>query len=117
MGMPHSNLWPVEMDPAQVDQILANLCVNARDAISGVGKVTIETKNAVLDRAGFVESRRICIRGICDADRQRQRVRQLTGRSLPIFLNRFLPLKVRGKGRGWGLSTVYGIVQTEQRVH
>ena len=31
------------MDPAQIDQILANLCVNARDAISGAGKITIET--------------------------------------------------------------------------
>ena len=33
------------MDPSQIDQILANLCVNARDAIAGVGKVTIETDN------------------------------------------------------------------------
>jgi len=46
---PAARVWPVKMDPFQIDQILANLCVNARDAISGVGKMTIETKNIVLD--------------------------------------------------------------------
>ena len=44
-----ANLWPVKVDPSQIDQILANLCVNARDAISGVGKVTIETGNTCFD--------------------------------------------------------------------
>ncbi|MFA7384451.1 MAG: PAS domain S-box protein, partial [Desulfurivibrionaceae bacterium] len=47
--LPGSGLWPVLVDPSQIDQILANLCVNARDAIAGVGKVTIETRNAVID--------------------------------------------------------------------
>jgi len=57
---PDADLWPVKMDPAQIDQILANLCVNARDAIADAGKVTIETKNVFLegdhaaDRTGFV---------------------------------------------------------------
>lgn len=46
---PCPDVWPVKMDPSQLDQILANLCVNARDAIGGVGKVTIETQNAVFD--------------------------------------------------------------------
>jgi signal transduction histidine kinase len=36
---PGRNLWPVRMDPSQIDQVLANLCVNARDAIDGVGKI------------------------------------------------------------------------------
>ncbi|MDP3286132.1 MAG: PAS domain S-box protein, partial [Desulfobacterales bacterium] len=48
--MPVSDLWPVKMDPAQIDQILANLAVNARDAISGVGKITIETGKAEFDK-------------------------------------------------------------------
>ena len=39
------------MDPTQTDQILVNLCVNARDAIAGVGKITIQTKNAVFGEA------------------------------------------------------------------
>jgi two-component system sensor histidine kinase EvgS len=55
-----SKLWPVLIDPVQIDQILANLCVNARDAIAGVGKITIETENITLDEdycadhAGFL---------------------------------------------------------------
>jgi signal transduction histidine kinase len=48
--MPGFGLWPINMDPSQIDQILANLCVNGRDAIVGVGKMTVETKNIPLTR-------------------------------------------------------------------
>ncbi len=48
---PFQNLWSVKIDPSQIDQILANLCVNARDAIKSVGKVTIETSNISFDEA------------------------------------------------------------------
>ncbi|MBF0235287.1 MAG: transporter substrate-binding domain-containing protein, partial [Desulfamplus sp.] len=48
--LPGKGLWQVKVDPSQIDQILANLCVNARDSISGVGKVTIETENIVFDK-------------------------------------------------------------------
>ncbi len=47
---PKADVWSVKMDPAQIDQILANLCVNARDAISGVGKITIETANITFNQ-------------------------------------------------------------------
>ena len=40
---PDANVWPVRVDPSQIDQMLANLCVNARDAISGVGTLSIAT--------------------------------------------------------------------------
>ena len=59
--LPKTGLSPVKMDPVQVDQVLANLCVNARDAIEGVGKITIETGSAVFDKAycadhfGYIE--------------------------------------------------------------
>ena len=46
---PGRELWSVKIDPSQIDQLLANLCVNARAAIAGVGKVTIETSNVTLD--------------------------------------------------------------------
>ncbi|MDX9975048.1 MAG: PAS domain S-box protein, partial [FCB group bacterium] len=49
LWLPGENLEQVRMDPSQIDQILANLCVNARDAIADVGKVTIETENCTLD--------------------------------------------------------------------
>lgn len=52
---PGESLSPVQIDPSQIDQILANLCVNSRDAIEGVGKITIETKNVVLDRANCAQ--------------------------------------------------------------
>ena len=58
--MPGMDLRPVKIDPAQIDQIMTNLCVNARDAIEGVGRVTIETQNVTLaedycaDHAGFI---------------------------------------------------------------
>ena len=47
--MPGHGLWKVKIDPAQLDQILANLAVNARDAIGGVGRLTIETGNVSFD--------------------------------------------------------------------
>ncbi|MCO5247309.1 MAG: PAS domain-containing protein, partial [Anaerolineae bacterium] len=43
---PGDDLWLVKMDPSQLDQILTNLCVNARDAIEGIGTITISTGNA-----------------------------------------------------------------------
>ncbi|MCB0021790.1 MAG: hypothetical protein KDD91_02025, partial [Caldilinea sp.] len=45
---PGDDLWPVKMDPSQLDQVLTNLCVNARDAIEGIGKITISTGNATV---------------------------------------------------------------------
>jgi len=47
--LPKVGLWPVKMDPSQIDQALVNLCINARDAIAGVGKVTIETDMVAFD--------------------------------------------------------------------
>jgi two-component system cell cycle sensor histidine kinase/response regulator CckA len=46
---PEQNLWPVKVDPTQIDQVLANLCINARDAISGNGHISISTRNCRLD--------------------------------------------------------------------
>ncbi len=48
--LPGQQLYPVRMDPSQIDQILANLCVNAKDAINGVGRITIETHNMTVGR-------------------------------------------------------------------
>ena len=42
--LPRKRLWPIKIDPSQIDQILVNLCVNARDAVAGVGKMSVETR-------------------------------------------------------------------------
>ncbi|MDZ7698128.1 MAG: PAS domain S-box protein [Deltaproteobacteria bacterium] len=107
---PATDLWQVNMDPTQIDQILANLCVNARDAISGVGKVTIETENVVLDEsycadhAGFVPGEYVMLAVSDDGigmDRE----------TLAHAFEPFFTTKEVGKGTGLGLPTVYGIVK------
>ena len=106
---PGAGVWPVLMDPAQLDQLLANLCVNARDAISGVGKVTIESGNASLDEAycashyGFRPGD-FAVLGVsddgCGMDRE----------TLAHIFEPFFTTKAPGEGTGLGLATVHGIV-------
>jgi PAS domain S-box-containing protein len=106
--LPGAALWPVKVDPGQIDQILANLCVNARDAIAGVGKVTIATANARLDAApgaGDV--------GGAPGDYVRLAVSDSgCGMDKEVLAHLFEPFfttKGVGQGTGLGLATVYGI--------
>ena len=107
---PGKGLWPVQMDPAQIDQILANLCINARDAISGVGKVTIETGNVnfdpdyCADHAGFVPGDFTLLAVSDDGCGMDPETRD------NIF-EPFYTTKGLGEGTGLGLATVYGIVK------
>lgn len=107
---PGSNLWPVKMDPAQVDQIVANLCLNARDAITGPGQVTLETENVVLDesycadRLEYVPGDYVMLAvsdNGCGMDKEVQ----------SHLFEPFFTTKEVGKGTGLGLPTVYGIVK------
>ncbi len=108
--VPGEDLWQVRIDPSQIDQVLANLCVNARDAISGYGKMTIETANVSIDEeycshhAGFKPGNYIML-AISDNGR---------GMDNMILKNIFEPFfttKEKGEGSGFGLSTVYGIIR------
>ncbi len=107
---PDAHLWPVKVDPAQIDQILANLCVNARDAISGVGKVTIETKNVIIeeddyiDRPGLIPGEYVLLTVSDDGCG----IDEVT---LANIFEPFFTTREVGEGTGLGLAMIYGIVK------
>jgi two-component system, cell cycle sensor histidine kinase and response regulator CckA len=108
--LPDSDLWQIKIDPAQVDQILANILINARDAIAGVGKITIETENAEYDEAycamhaGFMPGEYVKL-AVSDTGCGMER------ETLTHIFEPFFTTKETGKGTGLGMATVYGIVK------
>jgi CheY-like chemotaxis protein len=103
------DLWPVLADPGQLEQVLVNLAVNARDAMSQGGTLTIDTANLIVDdeyasqRHGLKTGRHVRLR-VSD-----------TGAGMPKHvLDRvfepFFTTKPKGEGTGLGLATIYGIV-------
>ena len=111
--IPGRQLHRVRIDPTQVDQMLANLCVNARDAISGIGRLTIRTENVTMDESAC--------RGKSDlppGDYVLLSVND-TGQGmdeevLEHIFEPFFTTKELGKGTGLGLATVFGIVKQNQ---
>ena len=107
---PKPGLWPVRMDPSQLDQVLVNLCVNSRDAIDGVGKLTIEAENTTFDDAycavhpGFYKGDFIRLAVSDDGCGMDQD-------TMTQLFEPFFTTKGAGKGTGLGLATVYGIVK------
>ncbi len=107
---PGETVWPVKLDPSQTDQILANLCVNARDAIDGVGAIMIETSNTVFDadycalHQGFVPGEYAQLAVSDDGC-------GMEAHTLNKIFEPFFSTKALGKGTGLGLATVYGIVK------
>jgi CheY-like chemotaxis protein len=108
--LPEPGACPIKMDPSQIDQILANLCINARDAISGVGRITIETHLINLDKVSCTDHPEylpgeyvllsVSDNG-CGIDKE----------TMDKIFEPFFTTKKVGKGIGLGLSTVYGIVK------
>ena len=109
--LPRGDLWPVKVDPAQIDQILVNLCVNARDALPvGRGKLTVETGNMVFDEEycrdhnGFVAGNYVRVSvsdNGCGMDKE----------TLDHIFEPFFTTKGVGEGTGLGMATVYGAVR------
>jgi CheY-like chemotaxis protein len=98
------------MDPTQIDQMLANLCVNARDAISGVGKITIETETVTLDSA-FCDSHPGSFPGDYVMFSVADDGGGMDANTLENLFEPFFTTKNVGQGTGLGLATVYGIVK------
>ncbi|MDK9708189.1 MAG: ATP-binding protein [Desulforhopalus sp.] len=107
---PGKELGPVKIDPSQIDQILANLCVNARDAISTMGRITVETGNVDVDETyrdldeGFQAGRYVLLAvsdNGCGMDEETRK----------RLFEPFFTTKDVGKGTGLGLASIYGIVK------
>jgi PAS domain S-box-containing protein len=107
---PSAHLRPVKMDPTQINQILVNLCVNARDAVAGVGKIAIEIGSHTFDadycndHPGFIPGDFVRLSvsdNGCGMDRE----------TLDNLFEPFFTTKEVGKGTGLGLATIYGIVK------
>jgi nitrogen-specific signal transduction histidine kinase len=110
-----ADLWDVFMDPSQADQILANLSVNARDAIHGVGTVTIDTDNVVLDQDSArddmpVEHEEYVMISFTDTGDG------MDAETLEHIFEPFFTTKGIDGGTGLGLATVYGIVKQNDGV-
>ncbi len=108
--IPGNDLWPVKIDPAQVDQVLVNLCVNARDAIVETGRISIKTANSRFDEAR-VRAHPDCAPGdyvvltVTDDGGGMDEI------ALANLFEPFFTTKQIGKGTGLGLATVFGIVK------
>jgi len=107
---PGNNLWFVKMDPSQVDQVMANLAVNSRDAIPDVGKLTIETKNAIVDE-DYCNSNPEAIPGRYVMLTVSDDGCGIEAEVMDQLFEPFFTTKEIGKGTGLGLPTVYGIVK------
>ena len=107
---PAEDIHEIYMDTSQVDQILVNLCANARDAISGVGKITIETRNNRFDKdycdanPGFLVGEYVML-GVSDDGCG------MDPETRSCLFEPFYTTKPADQGTGLGLSTVYGIVR------
>ncbi len=110
---PADNLWFTKIDPLQVDQVLVNLVINARDAIRDTGKISIETQNVHID-----ESWKKMIPESMPGDHVMLAVTDngvgIEPEVLEHLFEPFYTTKQPNEGTGLGLSTVYGIMQQNE---
>ncbi len=108
--MPGHELWAISADRGQLEQVLMNLCLNARDAMPEGGRLTIESRNLEVDQQ-FCETHdwakpgRYVLLNVSDSGTG------MDGATLGQIFDPFFSTKEPGKGTGLGLAMVYGIVR------
>ena len=108
--LPGRQLDRVRIDPSQIEQLLANLCVNARDAIPDTGKIIVETGSATLDET-FCAAHAGCVPGRYVLLAVSDNGCGMDARTMTHLFEPFFTTKEVGKGTGLGLATVYGMVK------
>ena len=109
--IPDRHTLLVKVDPSQIDQILINLCVNARDAIRGIGKITIETGIVSVDKTDAATTSPCRIPGEYATFAVSDDGCGIAKEHLLHIFEPFFTTKGKDNGTGLGLSTVYGIVK------
>ncbi|MGB3224427.1 MAG: PAS domain S-box protein [Desulforhopalus sp.] len=108
--LPGPDIYPVKIDPSQFDQLLMNLCINARDAISETGRICIETRKMTVDET-YRRTKTFFVPGdyavLIVSDNGSGMEKEIQAK---IF-EPFFTTKNMGQGTGLGLATVYGIVK------